>query len=62
MRGLLLRLVRALVRLFYRRIEVTGLSHVPREGPVLLVANHANGLVDPMIILTVLSRPVVFVA
>ena len=62
MRGLLLRLVRALARLFYRRLEVTGLPNVPGEGPVLLVANHANGLVDPMIILTVLSRPVVFVA
>jgi 1-acyl-sn-glycerol-3-phosphate acyltransferase len=57
-----LRLVRLLVGLFYRRIEVTGLDNVPREGPVLFVANHFNGLVDPMLVLKTLPRPVVFVA
>ncbi len=62
MRGLVLRLLRALVRLFYRRIETSGLAAVPPEGPVLLIANHPNGLVDPMLVLAVLPRPVVFVA
>ncbi|MFI5181377.1 MAG: 1-acyl-sn-glycerol-3-phosphate acyltransferase [Thermoanaerobaculia bacterium] len=62
MRGLVLRLLRALAGLFYRRIETAGFEHVPREGPVLLIANHNNGLVDPMLVLSVLSRPVVFVA
>jgi glycerol-3-phosphate O-acyltransferase/dihydroxyacetone phosphate acyltransferase len=57
-----LALVRALVGLFYRRIEVSGLENVPREGPVLLIANHNNGLVDPMVVLKALPRPVVFVA
>jgi len=57
-----LALVRALVGLFYRRIEVSGLENVPRDGPVLLIANHNNGLVDPMIVLRALRRPVVFVA
>lgn len=62
MKSALLRLVRLLVGLFYRRIEVTGLGNVPREGPVLFVASHFNGLVDPMLVLKVLPRPVVFVA
>lgn len=62
MRRVVLRLLRALVRLFYRRIETSGLGEVPREGAVLLIANHPNGLVDPMLVLAVLSRPVVFVA
>jgi 1-acyl-sn-glycerol-3-phosphate acyltransferase len=57
-----LALVRSLVGLFYRRVEVSGLENVPREGPVLLVANHNNGLVDPMVVLCALPRPVVFVA
>jgi len=57
-----LALTRALVRLFYRRIEVAGLENLPREGPVLLAANHTNGLVDPMVVLAALPRPVVFVA
>jgi len=55
-------LVRLLVDLFYRRVEVTGLDNVPRQGPVLFVANHFNGLVDPMLVLDAVSRPVVFVA
>ena len=55
-------LVRFLVDLFYRRVEVTGLDHVPGQGAVLLVANHVNGLVDPMLVLRVVERPVVFVA
>jgi len=59
---LVLRLLRGLVRLFYRRIESAGLDEVPREGAVLLIANHPNGLVDPMLVLAVLPRPVVFVA
>ena len=62
MRSALVRLVRLVVGLFYRRIEVAGLEHVPREGPVLFVANHTNGLVDPMVVFYALSRPVVFVA
>jgi hypothetical protein len=61
-RSALVRLVRFLVGLFYRRIEVVGLEYVPREGPLLLLANHNNGLVDPMVVLYALSRPVVFVA
>ena len=61
-RAAVLALVRALVGLFYRRIEVSGLENVPREGPILLVANHNNGLVDPMVVLKALPRPVVFVA
>lgn len=62
MRGPVLRLLRALVGLFYRRIETSGLELVPREGAVLLIANHTNGLVDPTLVLKVLPRPVVFVA
>jgi glycerol-3-phosphate O-acyltransferase/dihydroxyacetone phosphate acyltransferase len=55
-------LVRLLVDLFYRRVEVTGLDNVPGQGPILFVANHFNGLVDPMLVLRLVPRPVVFVA
>jgi glycerol-3-phosphate O-acyltransferase / dihydroxyacetone phosphate acyltransferase len=61
-RSALVGLVRFVVGLFYRRVEVSGLEHVPLEGPVLLLANHNNGLVDPMVVLHALPRPVVFVA
>jgi glycerol-3-phosphate O-acyltransferase / dihydroxyacetone phosphate acyltransferase len=54
--------LRFLARTFYRRVETAGLEHVPAEGPVLFAANHFNGLVDPMLVLLAVNRPVVFVA
>ncbi len=62
MKAAVLALVRGLVGLFYRRIEISGLENLPPQGPLLLVANHNNGLVDPMVVLKALPRPVVFVA
>ena len=55
------RLIRAFVRLllatFYRRIDVAGLEHVPPYGPLIVAANHQNGLIDPMLLLATLPRP-----
>lgn len=62
MKGLILRAVRVLVAIFYRRVDVVGLENVPEAGPVLLVANHFNSLVDPMLVMATFGRPVVFVA
>ncbi|MSU49159.1 MAG: DUF1592 domain-containing protein [Opitutus sp.] len=56
--GLIRRLVRALVRLYYPRIEVTGGRLIPRTGPVLLVANHPNSLIDPVLLGIAADRPV----
>ena len=36
-------LVRLMLRIFFRRIEVVGLEHVPARGPLLVVATHGNG-------------------
>jgi 1-acyl-sn-glycerol-3-phosphate acyltransferase len=49
-------LARALVRLFYHRVEVVGVDRVPRAGPVVIVANHRNALVDPLLLMTTLPR------
>lgn len=45
----------------YYRIRYAG-GAVPPGGPVLLVANHANSLLDPMIVLAAAHRPVRFLA
>jgi len=53
---------RAALFAFFRRIEVQGRGNVPRRGPVLLVANHTNAFVDPLLVLTRLERPVTLTA
>lgn len=53
-------LLNALMRTFFRRIEVVGLEHVPKAGGGIVVSWHPNGLVDPGLILTRLPRAVVF--
>jgi glycerol-3-phosphate O-acyltransferase/dihydroxyacetone phosphate acyltransferase len=51
-------LTRFLLRLFYARIETLGTGHVPSTGPLILAANHHNSIVDAMLVLAVLDRPV----
>lgn len=59
-RGNAVRLVRFLVGLFFRRVEVSGLEHVPPSGGGILIAWHPNGLVDPALIISCFPRRVVF--
>jgi 1-acyl-sn-glycerol-3-phosphate acyltransferase len=56
------RLARALARLYYSRIAVFGQEKISARGPLLLVANHANSLMDPVIIGIAAGRPVHFMA
>ena len=46
------------VGIFFRRIEVEGVENVPDTGPVLLLPNHPNALVDALVIVMQLKRPV----
>lgn len=57
---LLARLFGPLADLFYRRSR-SG-QPLPETGPVLLVANHPNGLVDPLLMIRDAGRPVRFLA
>jgi glycerol-3-phosphate O-acyltransferase/dihydroxyacetone phosphate acyltransferase len=53
-------LVRLLLRLFFWRIEVAGVEHLPTRGGAVLVAWHPNALLDPALILAHCPRRVVF--
>jgi glycerol-3-phosphate O-acyltransferase / dihydroxyacetone phosphate acyltransferase len=55
-------ILRLTLRLYFRRIEVSGLENVPRDSPVIFVLNHPNALVDPVFLLCLAPRRVAFLA
>lgn len=61
-RHFIVALVRFALRIYFQRIEVTGLEHVPRDTPVIFVLNHPNALVDPVFLLCLAPRRVSFLA
>ena len=50
------------LRLFFRRIEAVSVERVPKDGAIIFVLNHPNGLVDPALVFVSLSRRVSFLA
>jgi len=54
--------LRALLGLFFRRMEAEGLDRFPASGPAVAVLNHPNGLIDPAVLLALSPRPVSFLA
>ncbi|MFO0682918.1 MAG: lysophospholipid acyltransferase family protein [Sandaracinus sp.] len=59
---LLVGFLRLVTRFFFRTVEVVGVDHVPASGPVMLVGNHPNSLVDPVVITTTCPRRIAFAA
>jgi glycerol-3-phosphate O-acyltransferase/dihydroxyacetone phosphate acyltransferase len=56
------RLSGAAVRLYFRASRSAAGDPVPSTGPVLLVSNHPNSLLDPAFVAWVANRPVRFLA
>jgi 1-acyl-sn-glycerol-3-phosphate acyltransferase len=59
---LLVAFLRTVTRFFFRSVEVVGVAHVPRDGALMLVGNHPNSLVDPVVLSTSCPRRVSFAA
>lgn len=55
-------LARLALSIYYRRVEVAGEDRIPATGPVVVVANHVNGMVDPALIAGFLPRMPRFLA
>jgi len=39
-----------------RNVDVTGLEHIPRSGPAMVVSNHPTGIADGIIMWSILRR------
>jgi 1-acyl-sn-glycerol-3-phosphate acyltransferase len=57
-------LCRRILAIYFREIEVVGERHLPRgaagragRGPLVAVANHVNGLIDPLFVMGTLRLP-----
>lgn len=61
-RRLITLILRLSLRIYFRRIEVTGLENVPPELPTIFVLNHPNALIDPAFLLCYAPRRVSFIA
>jgi glycerol-3-phosphate O-acyltransferase / dihydroxyacetone phosphate acyltransferase len=61
-RKIILAVLRFALRVYFRRIEIIGLEHVPRKSPVIFVLNHPNALVDPVFLFCLAPRRVSFLA
>jgi glycerol-3-phosphate O-acyltransferase/dihydroxyacetone phosphate acyltransferase len=61
-RRIIVALVRLALRIYFQRIEVTGIEHVPLQTPAIFVLNHPNALVDPVFLLCLAPRRVSFLA
>ena len=49
-----------LIRVFFRTIKLIGRERVPTSGPVVVLANHPNGLLDPLVARVALGRALAF--
>jgi 1-acyl-sn-glycerol-3-phosphate acyltransferase len=61
-RRVIVAIVGLALRIYFQRIEVTGVEHVPLDTPVIFVLNHPNALVDPVFLFCLAPRPVAFLA
>ncbi|MEM1134327.1 MAG: lysophospholipid acyltransferase family protein [Bacteroidota bacterium] len=55
-------LVKLATRIFFRRITINNKLFIPKKGPLIVVANHPNTFMDPVLIGSILSQQVYFLA
>jgi 1-acyl-sn-glycerol-3-phosphate acyltransferase len=51
---------RASFLLFFRKIYISGMENIPKDGPVIFAANHPTMFLDPIVLGAFLPRPLWF--
>lgn len=47
---------------YYKRIYIEGLDHLPKDGPIILASNHPNSFLDACVLGAILPRRLHFIA
>ncbi len=55
-------LMKITVSVFFRSISIRNKNLIPKEGPLMIVANHPSTFMDPIVIATMLDRKLYFLA
>ena len=56
------RVVKTALGVFFRHVEVVGAERVPTGVPLMILANHVNNLIDPMLVMGFVGRRPRFLA
>ncbi|MDH4058336.1 MAG: 1-acyl-sn-glycerol-3-phosphate acyltransferase [Cyclobacteriaceae bacterium] len=54
------KIVKLALFIFFRKIVVTGAENIPEKGPLIIVANHPNTLMDPLLVASITKQRVGF--
>jgi glycerol-3-phosphate O-acyltransferase / dihydroxyacetone phosphate acyltransferase len=55
-------LFRITFKVFFRKAVMHRLENIPKEGPLLICANHPGAFLDPIIVAVLMNRPIHFLA
>ncbi len=55
-------IVRLALAVFFKQIKHAGMANAPAKGPLIVVANHPNTFMDPILVAAQLRQPVFFLS
>lgn len=55
-------MIRTTASVYFEKVNIKGLEHIPEEGPAILACNHPNSFLDALIITVYYRRPIYYVA
>jgi len=59
---LLKQIIRICLYFFFKKILVSGKQHIPEKGPLIIVSNHPNTFMDPLLVAAITGQRIGFVA
>jgi len=58
---ILRRLIKFLLSVFFKNIIITGKNNFPDKGPLIIVSNHPNTFMDPLLVASLTTKQIGFV-